>query len=260
MGMYDYLEDEQVKMFYRPIFSNESVEGEIGTWHSGGSLMSYTIGEELPLKTLYYQYPDNFIVFDLQFSVEKLFIVENGILKDMKPISKLVDGEVERPVFNKYGTQLNIESKQDFYDYSKECMAVDEKVSELRGKHFPKGIMAAIRKDYEEYEKQKVLFEKEREDTLAGIKTKEWYVEDLHILEKDFGEAIDCYIYSKGIENDGMSSDSIRLMNDVDAVKSLLKKLMKENEGIVEKYKQWLCDEEWLKVIGFEDILVEVQW
>ena len=58
MGLYDYLNGEQVKIFYSPVFWSEN-EGE-NVYYSGGGLRGYINGDKLPLKTLYYKYPDDF--------------------------------------------------------------------------------------------------------------------------------------------------------------------------------------------------------
>ena len=52
--MYDYINGEQVKVFYTPIFGKLMSEN-YSTWHSGGSLSDYKTGDEVPIKTLYYK-------------------------------------------------------------------------------------------------------------------------------------------------------------------------------------------------------------
>jgi hypothetical protein len=66
MGMYDYLVDEkydtQVKLFYTPIYTNEPLYENQHTWHSGGNLITYQKYSLLPLKTMYYEYPNDFVI------------------------------------------------------------------------------------------------------------------------------------------------------------------------------------------------------
>ena len=67
MGMYDYLNGEQVKCFYIPIFYYSEMENEMGfnsIHHSGGQLIEYHNGDKLPLKTRWYKYSENLIILD----------------------------------------------------------------------------------------------------------------------------------------------------------------------------------------------------
>ena len=80
MGMYDYLNGEQVKIFYTPVFGVYA--GKSILWHSGGSLRKFNINDELPLKTIYYKYPDDMIVYAYGYSKdvsEDVWVIKNGI-------------------------------------------------------------------------------------------------------------------------------------------------------------------------------------
>lgn len=88
MGMYDTLNDEQVKCF--PWYSFDvislSPEGSIGG--HGGKLKYYGNGSEIPYRSLAYNYGKNFIIFDFtpEFCTGEIgewaaHVIENGRLK-----------------------------------------------------------------------------------------------------------------------------------------------------------------------------------
>ena len=50
MGMYDYINGEQVKCFYNliPNVNNNLIDDDF--WHSGGNLINYKNGDKIPIK------------------------------------------------------------------------------------------------------------------------------------------------------------------------------------------------------------------
>lgn len=116
MGLYDYINGEQVKCFYRPVYS----EGE-GIWHSGGYMLGYVNGETVPVKTIYYKYPTNFIIFDELLNERSAIIhiiKESKVLKTVSLDSfKDEDFESIDGIFDYYGVELNLKNKQDMIDY-----------------------------------------------------------------------------------------------------------------------------------------------
>ena len=132
MGMYDYINGEQVKCFYRPIFSENE-----GLWHSGGLMRSYVDGDELPLKTMYYKYPNNFMIFDYIDYDDECFI---HIVKDKK-IYKTCDlndikdeyFEDNKLVVSYYGSSiLNFKSVSDILEYIKDTKEHNLKIKEIK--------------------------------------------------------------------------------------------------------------------------------
>lgn len=132
MGMYDYINGEQVKCFYRPIFSENE-----GLWHSGGLLRSYADGDELPLTTMYYKYPNNFMIFDYMDYNDECFIhiIKEGkvyktcTLKDMKN-EYFKDNKL---VVTYYGSAiLNLKSVEDMVEYIKDTKEHNLKIKEIR--------------------------------------------------------------------------------------------------------------------------------
>lgn len=117
MGMYDYINGEQIKCFYNPIFQKE-----YGLWHSGGSLISYNNGDKLPLKSLFYNYSSNLGILDITNLSDRKYILH--IIKDgrvFKTVSDkdLVDSDLNgvNSFINYYGIKLNLKSKTDILNF-----------------------------------------------------------------------------------------------------------------------------------------------
>lgn len=117
MGMYDYINGDQVKIFYTPIFD----EVKRNTWHSGGRLKSYNTGDTVPIKTLYYKLPKDFLILsdDLDYNNIQIHVIEDSKVVETTKLNDLDDS-----FFNKYetvlncrGISINIKSKQDCIDY-----------------------------------------------------------------------------------------------------------------------------------------------
>lgn len=117
MGLYDYINGEQIKCFYRPIFS----EGQ-GVWHSGGRMIGFSDGDEIPVKSMYYKYPDNFMIFDYMDYSDECYI---HIIKDKKvfktcTLEDIIDDYFKdnELVVDYHGTSiLNIKSVADIKNY-----------------------------------------------------------------------------------------------------------------------------------------------
>lgn len=135
MGMYDYINGEQVKVFYMPIYDDRDKD----TWHSGGSMREYNNGDSVPLKTLYYNRPKNFIIFDENDYEGNpiIHIIKDGKvfgtfrLSEANP-SLFDDNEL---VFNYYGGTIKIKSVQDCYDFIKETKERNKEVKEIRAEY-----------------------------------------------------------------------------------------------------------------------------
>jgi len=121
MGMYDYLGGEQIKIFYIPIFSEENViNGGPCVWHSGGMLRNFNENSNLPLKTLYYKYPDNFVVFDFNFNCDNCWIIKNKKFQEIKNHEDITENDLGETVYDYFGRELNISKVEDFHQLKKE--------------------------------------------------------------------------------------------------------------------------------------------
>ena len=105
--------------FYYPVLSNH---GDVVKCNDG--IRSFNFGDEVPTKTLYYNYNPSFVIYQNS----KLFIVEKGILKEEASIDKL---KFPLKIIFNHGTQLTIEKKSDLSSIRLLVPGFFEKVKEL---------------------------------------------------------------------------------------------------------------------------------
>lgn len=126
MGLYDYINGEQIKIFYHPIFDESSKD----TWHSGGSMVGYNTGEQVPIKTFYYNRPKNFIVFDENEYQNNplLHIIRDSVVFNTISLKDATDDVFidNTLVLNYYGYELNIKSTEDCYKFMEESNKYEE--------------------------------------------------------------------------------------------------------------------------------------
>lgn len=256
MGMYDYLGGEQIKIFYTPIFeSKDIITGKPGTWHSGGGMRSFNEGDKLPLKTLYYKYPDNFVVFDYEYS-NNVWIIENGRFKELKNYDDLIKKDLGDAVYDYCGDELNIKTVEDFQTIKKDFQITEKLYNKLENELFPKGLFETIETNITEYNKKRNQLEKIRESTWGEFR-KKWYIKDKYYLEKQFGELLECYLLlfaDKDSEIFEWYNPKQRYLD----CKKALKDFIQEHEGIVERYIKWLDDESLISTKRLKDIVTEI--
>ena len=118
MGMYDYLGEEQVKCF--PVASLCVNENEINIRTITGALRGYKVLDLVPHRTRYYDYGENFLIFDYRKSFWQneftglVHIIENGRYKGSKHYSSLNPDYNIELVIDNYGVPLNIKKVSDF--------------------------------------------------------------------------------------------------------------------------------------------------
>lgn len=117
MGMYDCLNGEQVKCFYRVVHYKS---GQNDTWeffHSGGQLRGYINDCELPLKTFYYNYPKNFLILDENCSI--LHTIKDGKLFNTEPLRMVesINNDLLKNVYSYHGLELNINNLDELKGY-----------------------------------------------------------------------------------------------------------------------------------------------
>ncbi len=110
MGMYDYLGGKQIKAFYIPVYNDRHIDLLRYTWHSGGILRD--LDENLPLKTIYYKYPDDFIV--LNFDMKSFWIIKDRRFVEFKSCEDMTEQDLKGNVYGYYGALLNVNSLEDF--------------------------------------------------------------------------------------------------------------------------------------------------
>lgn len=119
MGMYDCLNGEQIKCFYNVVHYKDINDDKWMIYHSGGQLRSYSIGDDLPLKTFYYNYPKDFLIIDEHCEI--LHTVMNGKLIKTEPLRfvESVDSDLLAHVYNYNGVELDISSLDKLKEYPK---------------------------------------------------------------------------------------------------------------------------------------------
>lgn len=132
MGMYDYINGDQVKLFYIPIFD----EVKKDTWHSGGTLHSFATGDIIPSKTLYYKLPKDFLILkeDSDYNQIEVHIIEDSKVMDTVNIHSLDDSFFSRysSVLNHKGTSIKIKSKEDCVEYIKDSSKKFHNINKAR--------------------------------------------------------------------------------------------------------------------------------
>lgn len=263
MGMYDYINGEQVKCFDVVIMGND---GDL--WRSGGSLDSYSTGNEVPYKKLHYNYTKNFIVLDINRFPEcndsYKYIVHE--IKDGKVVGTYVDN-VDNKVFensNKtvsyYGEEMNIHSNEDILNYIKETAEYKKRYNEIdkeRNRLFKESLKylngltklenGSAEKN-ERFNKLKVLREqmnteseriKEPLDKISKEYSSKWFVqetEDMDVIIK-FGELLEIIRYSTD-KNYSISEEKVA------KAKEFINKIIVEKDNVIDKFKAWYCETE----------------
>jgi hypothetical protein len=217
MGMYDTLNGEQVKCFSWVTYGHGTPCGEMFSAH-GGSCDYFNTGEEVPWKSLTYNYTRNFLIVDLNNSLSMDVVC---------PITvhRIVDGKLEGTyypqeddisedlfwpnfkVISYLGEELNIHSIPDLYEYYRDTRDQDrmwkeawERYPDYRGElsrltHTrPKDqsspeYMEFLAKSAELMQKiDKVREDRQAElDSITGVFQKKWDVPDTHAQEHTFG-------------------------------------------------------------------------
>lgn len=260
LGMYDCLGGEQVKIFYRPIFQlNKQAPEDSSYWWSGGSLNSYDEEDELPLKTLWYQYPENFMVYDYRWDYEDVWIIRNGKFNCLMSYKKLTEKEMVgiEAVYDYHGNPINIQTVSDFSKIKNAFARRMEEVRQVEKAFFPKGSIQTIKENLEEFESKKEAYYKEL-DAVNEKYANRWLVPDHHGKETDFGALLDCYIYWRGEKENEPLKDIIVPKREYEGCKLTLKKMIEDHPELIEWYKLWLNEPSMLEDIGFDEIVKEI--
>ena len=127
MGMYDNFGPTQVKCFFVPHVFWSRERGKIfneglDVSYSGGSLLSFKQGKEVPYKTPYYCYGENFMIYDFRTwndsLPEDVIVIEDGKWSFSAPYSsKKIKDKISTGKFivvDKYGDRINITEPEDF--------------------------------------------------------------------------------------------------------------------------------------------------
>lgn len=151
MGLYDYLGENQVKVFgVNSVYISEKDRNVLMYGCAGGELRYYKKGQEVPYKTLFYNYGKNFTIIDVMSIIwgreedEVVHTIRDGKYENSYSFGNIPDNLDFTTVVNKNGTKLKVSSIEDIKAMVKDITAWKEKRDELFLKRHDE--MVALRK------------------------------------------------------------------------------------------------------------------
>lgn len=193
MSLYDYLGEYKVKCFYDVDFYKPNYEikdDSSGLYILGGSLKSYNKMDELPLKTTYYNYPDNMMIFDCRGGKSIVHFIEDRKYIQSKYLEEIKDEDIKDYVIDVTGEHtLKISNPMDFSKIESEWKEIFIKFDELKKEYFPNGEVELFMKNINKYNETLQLYSKEKDSIFKAFKER-WFHKDFHKEEKLFGQYI----------------------------------------------------------------------
>lgn len=249
MGMYDYINEEQVKCFYGVYFNKN-----FGLCTSGGDLLSFKTGDVVKTCKLHYNYSDNFaiVVEEEGYTTATIHIIKDKKVFKTVSLSDIKEADLEgiNTFIDYYGGKLNISSVEDIKQFLKDNLAFSKTTKKLEKAHinlsnkFTKisweindeknpdkksKLEKEFKKTMDDYDKAYAVFEAKIEPLRNKLHDK-WENKE-NKAEELFG----CYLttFLKNNPDDEISDDFQALIN------TFYEFIMK-NEGIVDRYINWL--------------------
>lgn len=239
MGLYNYLGGHQVKCFTIPNIIITS-DNKLDIYGLEGDFTYYKKGSKVPYKTLYYNYGENFLIFDYRgLYLEETPIIH--IIKDGKYLRtveylKLKEEFFVNKVIDIYGNIINIEKYSDITNfieelknreiqdellrkkYSEELCVVGYSMQDLRESKI------SSEKFMEDLEKRKVISDRITKELYTPFNNK-WFIK----------------------EDDQIIGYILQLLKDGHNIKKYYDKLLeffKENElnylEMIKNYEVWV--------------------
>lgn len=245
MGMYDYFGKYQIKIFGVPIFYESNLYGGISLM--GGKLITYNKGDKLPLRELWYKYPNNFIVLDNNTEEYEdnfrwlVHIIKDGKYFNTVELKDFNNKDLGQATYDYHGNLLNIKSKDDMYKVIGLKNEHKDKQNKLEKSYFPEGVFECINTNIQKYD----YLEKEYDNKLNEINKK--YNKQIYLKNKDydvclFGEylnlAIDAY-NTRDKEKDSFRDYEQYYTQIKTTMKDFLNSQPKE---LLNKYFAWVGD------------------
>lgn len=127
MGMYDTINGEQIKMFIVPLIylPDKYIETNNILSYSGGSLLNYDVGDEVPYKTFWYNYGKDFNIIDFasNYYDDKVIIhkIRDGKNEGFVLFEDNDDKSLENILhfdnYNAYATKMKINNSSDLHNF-----------------------------------------------------------------------------------------------------------------------------------------------
>lgn len=248
MGMYNYLNGEQIKCFSVPIvyigndYTTDSEVDRVCFATMGGMLESYRIGDEVPYKSSIYNFGKDFIVYDYRgitymgdYDTPLVHFIRDGKVASFCHVDKLPLDIPRMLVIDNNGNPLNIQSRDDFFSIAKEFK---EKID---GEYYSG--LREIRDMFDDYidslreenpkEELKAEYERRAEELRKrtfDVFREKWYLDDSKYVSNQIGWLVDMMLREpKGSEESNIILDRYKQESSTFA---------KE----VDEYKKWATD------------------
>lgn len=242
MGMYDYINGEQVKCFYSliPSISGNLLDDDFLC--SGGNLINYKNGDKVPIEKLFYKYNKDLIILDNEIGNDiSIHVIIDGVVyatyKDLKDFDFNEFDNIDFMVINYNGDkQLNIKTNEDIINYIEEyneLKCLEKKIRklsrDLMGEIIDNRNNMSYLEFYDKMDKQEELFDLESKELEKYYKEfwDKWIIEDDCINEKLFGSYLD--IIFRNLEEEYILKH----------FEFKIYELLKKDNQILEKYFKW---------------------
>lgn len=124
---YDFIEKEQIKCFYTPLYNYNNEENKI--MYMFGQNRIFNIGDNVPSQTFWYNYSDNFMIIDYDYSKVNplIHIIENSKIKKTILMNELtlLDFLNNEKVINHNGEELKINSIESLNLFMNDVVELD---------------------------------------------------------------------------------------------------------------------------------------
>ena len=138
MGLYNYLGNNQVKCFTIPNMIINS-NGNLEIYGLEGKFIEYKRGSKVPYKTLYYNYGENFLIFDyrgvIYDEIPLIHIIKNGKYSKTVEYQKLNEEDFINKVIDKFGNSINIKEYSDISTFIEDYKLRDKNSITLTKKY-----------------------------------------------------------------------------------------------------------------------------
>lgn len=219
--MYDTLNGNQVKLFKVPFLIE--VNGSFEIQEGLGSFSFYSNGDVVPFKTPYYDYTEDFIVFDYRTEDKPIHIIKDGKLSKSLSLKEMADFEFDSKfkMFGKFGEGLNVFCYEDMLEIIDDFKSYDSIASAIRQKNLKELRKIAAIEEAEEKQKMIERYQKKHNNLeVANAYTShmgKWIIPPEDDCRKRFGMLK--YIFDK-------SED----VNIKDYCRQEMKQILKENK------------------------------
>lgn len=122
----DFIKKEQIKCFYFPLYECNNKNKIVYTF---GQNRTFNIGDNIPNQTFWYNYSDNFIIVDYEYSKINplIHIVKNSKIKKTVLMNELESSEFldNEKVINHVGEELRINSLENLNLFINDLIELD---------------------------------------------------------------------------------------------------------------------------------------